>query len=282
MPDPPGPSFDLVVATVDRPDALRQLLRSLERQSYRRFRVVLVDQSDDESARAAAAGSTVEVVHVRAPRGLSRARNAGIVATAADVLAFPDDDCEYPPDLLERVAALLASRPDLAGVSGRTADASGHASGRWHEEPGPIDRENVWHRVNSAALFLRRPTVLRIGGFDERLGLGSPEPWSSGEEVDLVVRAVDAGAVVEFDPSLVVLHPQPDLPTGQLAAIGRRDGASVGYVLRRHGYARGTVARMLVRPAGGAALSLLRGDVRRARFHAATLRGRLQGYRRAA
>ncbi len=59
------------------------------------------------------------------------------------------------------------------------------------------------------------------------------------------------------------------------AEIGLRDGASVGYLLRKHHYPLRTVARMLVRPLGGAVVSLarrdrragvlLRGDVSRAR-----------------
>jgi hypothetical protein len=36
---------------------------------------------------------------------------------------------------------------------------------------------------------------------------------------------------------------------------------------------------MLIRPVGGAVVSLLHRDRSRARFHLATLRGRLRGYR---
>jgi len=56
--------------------------------------------------------------------------------------------------------------------------------------------------------------------------------------------------------------------------VGARDGASLGYILRKHRYPRRTVLRMLVRPAGGVVL-----DPRHAGFHLATLRGRLRGYR---
>ncbi len=58
-----------------------------------------------------------------------------------------------------------------------------------------------------------------------------------------------------------------------------RDGASIGYLLRKHRYSLATRGRMVVRPAGGALVSLARLDRGRARSHAATLRGRLRGYR---
>ena len=108
----------------------------------------------------------------------------------------------------------------------------------------------------------------------------------SGEEVALgegVVRcdaaeferALDAGARIEYDPSLVVEHPLvPDD-----VSVGLRDGATVGYLLRKHGYPRRERARMLVRPLGGAIVSLGRADLERARYHAATLRGRIRGLR---
>jgi GT2 family glycosyltransferase len=108
--------------------------------------------------------------------------------------------------------------------------------------------------------------------FDETLGL----PASSGEEIDYLIRALDAGARIEYDPTLVVMHPEK---TRDAAAIGARDGASLGYILRKHRYPARIVGRMLVRPAGGAVLALLRNDRQRASFHFSTLRGRLRGYR---
>ena len=62
-------------------------------------------------------------------------------------------------------------------------------------------------------------------------------------------------------------------------AIGLRDGASVGYVLGRNAYPTRAVAQMLVRPCLGAIASLVLLDGTRARFHAATLAGRLSGLR---
>jgi hypothetical protein len=111
--------------------------------------------------------------------------------------------------------------------------------------------------------------------------LGALTPWSSGEEIDYLVRALLAGAVIEYDPTVTVVHESKVLDAEELRAIGHRDGASVGYILRKHRYSPSVVGRMLGRPVGGALLSLARRDVARAGFHAATLQGRLLGYRRA-
>lgn len=283
VPPVPGsglPSFDLVVATVDRTDALDRLLDSLERQTHRDLRVLVVDQNADDRLDPVLAGHpSLRLERLRSPRGLSRARNAALPHLAAHVVGFPDDDCAYPDDLLERVAQLLGADPALDGVTGRAGGADGSFSPSWPGRPARLGPETVWNRANSHTMFLRRELLERTGGFDESLGLGAGTPWHSGEEIELLVRALRGGARVEYDPSLVVLHPVRSASGDALVRLGARDGASVGYVLAKHRFPARTLARMLVRPLGGAALALARGDLVRARFHAATLRGRLAGWR---
>jgi glycosyltransferase involved in cell wall biosynthesis len=271
------PSFDLVVATVGRADELGRLLRSLEAQTHRELALIVVDQNPDDRLAPVLAGTDLNLLRLRSDPGLSRARNAALPYVRADIVGFPDDDCAYPPDLLERVASRLAAAPDLDGVTGRAADSSGRSSPSWSQDAAVLTEANLWNRAISFTIFLRREVVERVGPFDERLGLGSPEPWASGEEIDYLVRAVRAGARIEYHPSLVVQHEVG----ADDAATGFRDGASVGYLLRKHGYPVRTRARMLVRPVGGALVSIGRRDLARARFYAASLRGRIRGLRAA-
>ncbi len=270
------PSFDLVVATVDRTKPLERLFASLERQTHRRFRVLVADQNEDDRLETiVAAHPALDVLHLRASRGLSRARNRALAEVSANIVGFPDDDCAYPDDLLERVASRLAEDRSLQGLTGRVAAADGSSSPSWETDAAELTPENLWNRATSGAIFVRRELLGAVGGFDEQLGLGSGSPWSSAEEIDYLVRAVRAGARIEYDPSVVVTH---DVGLED-AQIGLRDGASVGYLLRKHDYPARTLVRMLVRPIGGVAVSLARGDGARARYHAATLRGRIIGYR---
>jgi GT2 family glycosyltransferase len=276
-------SFDLVVATVGRDTALAELFDSLDAQTFRDFRVVVADQNDDDRVLALTSGRSFQVLRIVAERGISRARNAALELVTAGVVAFPDDDCRYPPGALEGVADRLRRNPSWDGVTGRLVDATGAPHpGSWSSDGGPLDLRNVWFRGTSGTIFLRSDLVRRIGAFDPRLGLGSGERSSSGEETDYLVRALKEGATIEYDPSLLVEHDLYVYDDSSLAAIGLRDGASLGYILRKHDYPRREVVRRLVRPAGGSVLYLLRGDLRQARFHAATLRGRVAGYRRAA
>lgn len=269
------PTFDLVVATVDRAEALTAFLDSLESQHFPDLRVLVVDQGKDESLAQPVAGCSLDILHLRSERGLSRARNAALGHVRADVVAFPDDDCLYPAGLLTRVAERFVADAGLDGLTGRAEDASGRFSASWKTDAAELTADDLWNRAISFTIFLRREVVERVGAFDERLGLGSGNPWSSGEETDYLIRAVRSGARIVYDPSLVVTH---DVRSDD-ARIGYRDGASVGYLLRKHGYPGRVVARMLVRPLGGTLVSLFRLDRDRARFHLSTFRGRVRGLR---
>jgi GT2 family glycosyltransferase len=271
--------FDLVTATVDRTEPLEALLASLDNQTHTAFRLVVVDQNADDRVPALLrAHPRLDVLLLRSQRGLSRARNAALPHLDADLVAFPDDDCVYAPDLLARLAERFASDGALDGLTGRAVDADGSADPSWRADAAVLDPSNLWNRVISFTLFLRRDVVASVGPFDERLGLGSGTTWSSGEELDYVVRALRSGACIVYDPDLAVTHPRKRYTAPELRAVGRRDGASVGWMLRRHGYGARTTARMLLRPVGGIGASLVRGDLTRASFHAATLGGRVRGY----
>jgi GT2 family glycosyltransferase len=275
------PSFDLVVATVDRVSELGRLLASLQAQTHRGFRVLLVDQNEDDRLEPILhERRDFEVVRLRAERGLSRARNAAVGSIEAELVAFPDDDCVFPPRLLEEVARRFAREPSLDGLTGRAVDEAGRSSRSWANDPQTLTRENLWNRAISFTIFLRAPLVARIGRFDEELGLGASTPWTSGEEIDYLLRGLAAGARIEYDPAFVVTHPAKVVSPLALRSLGKRDGASIGYILRKHAYPKRIVGRMLIRPVGGALAALAHGDRAQAGFQLSTLRGRLLGYRR--
>ena len=277
MTDERLPSFDLVVATVDRIGELERLLASLEAQTYRAFRVLLVDQNGDDRIQPILGERDLDVVRLRADRGLSHARNAALGEIRADLVAFPDDDCILAPGLLAQVARRFDG--SLDGLTGRAIDETGRSSPSWARDPALLTRENLWNRAISFTIFLRAPLVRQVGRFDEQLGLGAKTSWTSGEEIDYLVRALDAGARIEYDPDVVVTHPGKRVSPAALRSLGSRDGASVGYILRKHAYPKRVVGRMLIRPIGGALVALARRDRAQAAFQLSTLRGRLLGYR---
>ena len=127
------PTFDLILATVDRVEELERLFDSLERQTHTAFRLIVVDQNEDDRVAEALARSRVRgrapALRARALAGPQR----GAPAREADVVAFPDDDCVYLDGLLEHSRAPVVSDPDARRV-GRAGGRPGRAAVRRVED----------------------------------------------------------------------------------------------------------------------------------------------------
>jgi glycosyltransferase involved in cell wall biosynthesis len=275
-------AVDLVVATVGRTRELARFLESLERQSFRDFRLIVVDQNADERLDAVLArhNQTMSILRLRSRPGLSRSRNVALEHVEAGLVAFPDDDCWYPPDLLRRVVDLLAVNQEWDGLSVRSVDSHGRPSNmRWDRDAGSIDRFNLWRRAISYSFFLRRSVVDAISGFDEDLGVGSGTRWRSGEEADYLLRVLDAGFSLRFEPSLYVHHESPQPRFGREAsAKGYSFGVGNGRVLRIHGYPWWFAAYRVAQLIAGSLVFLATGRPATARFYFAMAIGRAQGW----
>ena len=270
--------FSLVVATLGRDREVGELLDSLLAQGRHDFEVIIVDQNDDDRLGAIESAYAPRLTLRRlrsAIRNANNARNLGLRHARGAIVTFPDDDCLYPPGVLDRVDAGFAADPALHVLTGPSASpAGGLGSGRWRSESGPIDLGNVWTSVIEFNLFLRRETALALGGFDEGMGPGSP--FGSAEGNDLVCRAMARGLAARYDAALRIIHPDKRLSD---VAVERaeRYGRGLGFALRRHRAPASAWIAFLVRPLGGVAVSLLRGRLHDAGYYFMTWRGRLAG-----
>jgi glycosyltransferase involved in cell wall biosynthesis len=273
------PEFSLICATIGRTSELDRLLESLTGQTYRRFNVIVVDQNEDDRLAPVIErhAERIPIRHVRCGPGVSRARNAGLPLASGNIIGFPDDDCWYAEDLLERVARFFDDHPDIDMLTGAARDAGGEPVGRWDEQAGPLTRTNVWRRGIAFSMFLRASAVRRAGTFDERLGVGSGTPFGSAEETDYLIRALDEGCSSFYDPELVVYHPNKKYTEFGIARAFAY-GAGMGYVLRLRRCAPREVGELLARPLLGAGLFFASGHMRRGNYQLSTFRGRLWGY----
>src|SRR5262249_22788871 len=149
--------------------------------------ICVVDQSAGDAGRALSERFGARWLHLDR-RGLSHARNAGFAHASGDWLAYPDDDAEGAGDVLARLAAAVERYFETAVVCGDVRYPDGRPM-----QPGMDRRERVLdgtadllRTTVSPGLFVRRDWVARVGGFDERFGVGAMFP--SGEESDLLFR----------------------------------------------------------------------------------------------
>lgn len=281
--------FTLILATLNRTAEVEFFIKTLDQQTYRNFELIVVDQNTDDRLVEIIQPyqSCFSILHLRSAPGLSYARNAALKHIAGDIVAFPDDDCAYPSDLLAQVSNLFIEHPEWGGLTGRSTTQNGKDSGgHWSKEVEKIDFFNVWNKGISYTIFLRKNVVAEVGRFDENLGVGANTPWGSAEETDYLLRAIEAGCLY-YTPSIVVIHPikvgqaetaQPAIPKSNgyfktyAYAMGR------GWVLRKHNAPLWFVFYNWMRPLVGVTLSLFQGRLDKTRSYWQTLRGRVQGW----
>jgi len=260
-----------------------RFLEGLERQSYRHFRLIVVDQNADNRVEQILFEKqfSFPTLYLHSTPGLSRARNMGLKYVAADLVAFPDDDCWYADDLLAGVAEIFEAHPEWDGITGKASSGSGAPSQwKWDAAAGAIDKYNVWQRGISITVFLRRKVVQQVGEFDERIGIGSGTPWGAGEETDYLLRALQLNFYLQYLPSHILVYHPDEIPnySPQDCEKALQYGAGMGFVLRKHRYPAWFVAREFLRPALNVLRSLVKSSSGRARYFSHVFWGRLTGW----
>ena len=97
-------AFSLVVSTRNRMPELSKFLRHLDKQTFHDFELLLVDQNSETSVpELLKPHSFLRHYFHSDERGASRGRNVVLQIAQGEILAVPDDDCWYSPDLLQSV-----------------------------------------------------------------------------------------------------------------------------------------------------------------------------------
>lgn len=156
----------------------------------------------------------VEVIRMERNGGPGAARQCGLDAVDTPFVAFLDADVTAARGWMESLlphfvtdeVALVAPRV-RAAEPGPESDIAARVCARFEALRGPLDlgpqraRIRAASRVSyvpAAALVARTDSLRRIGGFDPALRLG--------EDVDLVWRLDESGAMCRYEPSSEVQH----------------------------------------------------------------------------
>jgi glycosyltransferase involved in cell wall biosynthesis len=266
---PPDVDVSVVVCTYDRCALLVDALASLLAQDAGRVRweLIVVDNNsrDDtpETVLRAMEPGGVEVRYLFEPRqGLCHARNAGIAAARAPVVAFTDDDVRVTPDWVRRIHRAFAAHPEVDFVGGRVLPRWPRTPPAWltAEHWAPLAAMDLGDRrfrtsaarpvcLVGANLAFRREVFARVGPF-------SPEfqhPAGGNcctDDHEMELRVWRAGGVGLYLPGLVVTA---DVQENRLdPAYHRRWHQGHGRMCARMGLAEATAPDGSLRePAAG-------------------------------
>jgi glycosyltransferase involved in cell wall biosynthesis len=203
------PAVTVVVATRDRPALLERAVRSILGQSYPGDLecVVVFDQSPPAAVPVApAAGRGLRLIANARRPGLPGARNSGILASDAPLVAFCDDDDTWDAGKLRLQVELLESAAaEFAGCGVRIHYAD-QASVR--VPPRSVDlsrlvRERVT-ALHPSGFVVRREALDGIGLVDEQI------PGGYGEDYDWLLRAARRRPVVAVGQPLVEVYWHPE------------------------------------------------------------------------
>jgi glycosyltransferase involved in cell wall biosynthesis len=111
----------LVIPTKDRPDDLRRMLGSVDKQSVRPAQLIVVDGSNPDVRHVVDSFPGLEIEYVRVfPPSLAKQRNAGMARLRHDIsmAGYLDDDVVLEPEAIETVLAFWETADaNIGGVS---------------------------------------------------------------------------------------------------------------------------------------------------------------------
>ena len=190
------PDISVVLATYNRAACLPRAIASVLAQDGARFELIVVDDASTDGTRAylaSLADPRIRVIHAERNRGPSGARNLGLAAAQADIVAFLDSDDAYRAGRLAVPLACFAAEPDLVCVLS-SAVKFDRAVPR--EAPIPAVRlappAFEWALiadlipVEATSMTVRRAPALAVGGFCEALRLT--------EDREFLIRMARRGA----------------------------------------------------------------------------------------
>jgi glycosyltransferase involved in cell wall biosynthesis len=192
-------SISVVVCayTMDRWDDLVTAVHSCNGQTLQPDEIVVViDYNDALKTRARRELTGARVVANQSTKGLSGARNTGVVASKSDVIVFLDDDAFADGEWLEKLTAPL-SDSNVVGVGGWVVPNWDGEIAQWLPETFywvlgcsyaglPSDGSQIRNPIG-ANMAMRRKVFSSVGGFTSGIGRIGIIPLGC-EETELCIR----------------------------------------------------------------------------------------------
>ena len=211
--DPPMPRWrhknmriSVIIPVHNGGEDLRRCLQGLASSGRQPDEIVVVDDGSTDGSGAAAAASGARMVNTSAgPRGPAHARNRGAEAATGDILVFIDADVVVHAHTLERMAAILATEPEVVAIFGSYDDHPPIRSAaslfknllhHYVHQHGQREAGTFWAGCSA----IRRDAFLAVSGFDESYR----QP--SIEDIDLGMRLRQAGQRIWLCPEIQATH----------------------------------------------------------------------------
>ena len=271
----------LIMPTLNRFDDIYIFMDSLLEQTYKDFELIIVDQNDNNKVKEIADKyvDCLDIKYIKSnKKGLSYNRNIGIDAAQGKILAFPDHDCAYKPDTIEKAINFFEKNNEYKIYSCKTMDFNEvDTFKQMHNGICDINSLNVMDTITSITFFVLFEDRKYLK-FDERLGVGGE--FGAGEEVDYILELLSRGYKGRYFGDDIIYHPakkhskskekyQRDFNYGRgFGALCKKE-----IVYRKNKKFIKIMAYKIIRNIGGIVLNKDRD------YHTATIKGRINGFK---
>lgn len=254
----------LMIATGQQAVLLDKLIGSIEPGTVK-VHLIVVNQGTSKKFEGKE-NLEVSTLNINRPLSLSAARNKGLKFSKKQGLQaihvmFPDDDTTFDPAFFESYSTLV--KPEKAYLGRVCAEEDGSDYKAYPKQTQLKGTLELLPYVASVALIIPQKVVKQVGMFDEKLGAGAE--YGSSEDLDYFIRCTKI-TPFSFVKALRNFHPSrfgkyDNLDTEQIKK--RFKSYSDGYLFVMFRYGLDQKAKSLTaRAVGGAAFSLLKGNVR--------------------
>jgi GT2 family glycosyltransferase len=213
-------NITVAIPTLDRASELARCLEAVLKGNVLPAEVIIVNQGGRDRVEALIKrfqkeGTTAILHYSQSRSGLSAARNLALQKARCHIIAFTDDDCVPAPDWIAHIERTLISSPSADGMTGSILPLGEAAPGYF-----PISlrtgrtevlfqgRTLPWQVGSGGNFAIRQDWLRRIGGYDERLGAGSP--GKAAEDTDLFYQLLRTGAIIRYKPDAIIYHERQD------------------------------------------------------------------------
>lgn len=197
------PLVSVVVCSYNGSRTIRECLTEIGKIDYPNYEVIVVNDGSKDNLAEIVQEFWVKLISTP-NRGLSQARNTGMLNAKGEIIAYIDDDAYPDPQWLKYlVHAYKNSEHGCIGGPNIAPDGDGLLATAVANAPGgPVHvlvSDEIAEHVPGCNMSFRREALLKIGGFD-------PVYTNAGDDVDVCWRIQQAGYTIGFHPSAVVWH----------------------------------------------------------------------------
>lgn len=276
--------FSLIMATLGRKKEVENFMNSLKKQTYNNFELIIVDQNENNYIahlyNEYSKYYTIKYVHID-KKGLSLARNVGLKYASGDIIAFPDDDCEYDKDILDEVNTFFTNNLNynILTCNLLDKDLNKQSNGKWPHKDKDLNTINIFKTGISCTIFIKKVNMEDIN-FDEKLGVGAY--LGSGEETDMLLQLIHNKYKGRYVHNLHVYHDdQKELDNIKIYNYSLGFGAVIKKELayrKNYFYVNKLLINILIKPIIGIILYTILFNRNKRLTYINKLNGRLQGF----